>query len=738
MIALLFSVGFMLPSGHTWDPENRDHPRARFYDWIEKRLINPMLAIEPGLVKQVAGIELKVLFKSRGRNASNAKHRRILRVLLLKAWLDLPRGVREAIELNATQRRHLGIGGGRWTVGAFGTRFDGTAFWDALARVWQVGVASIQPLNDETTTYRFTRPASVALLRRIPVSGGNLPSTARVIEPRGRILAGPKRAQQNFLNRRFDWIDLGDERRKEAIFAILQTRDASARVVRLEAYQELSAEFFYRSLLSRLRRREHVTAEESLPADAMSLCHHLRLNDERASSFRARLELCGARLVREIGLAWSIERFTALPVLLPEAIRRAVRHLASADWRALFARLDRRLRSPLSRLHLSHLVADRAATDERGLEKAAEIVDGVLFSEQAENHWKTFTTLLDWTSRHMGSRSSYRLLDSTTRLALAWLHAVRLHEVLLRAGVDDEALRLAFRNSAELLGIDTSACDPAYFNDATNSRFAARLPVLLRGFGAMISTLPDDIAARLRLQRLPWEMNEKRIGSAIFLLRDTALMSNALGSFLGGDAMEPLAAAINVAILQRVIPIAPSDITCQALDALSANPQDLQSWHLIHTAVGDRPLPAEQTKALESLISTTDFAALLTERPEFDQIVLHFATVRKITGLPVTLSNELESQVWRIADHFRKTAVEDEILHRRVGFVAACLFSLSVVHQNEAATCAAYHGRFSKLAHLWPESVHILRMRFCNWPSRLPIVRQRGIWELELTLRAMR
>ncbi len=733
-MALLFACGFTLDSPWKRKQSDKSHARARYWRWLGRRLLDPMLQLEPDIVAKVAAFEAEGLLKSRKRKPKTQLERRLLRGLAMRGWMDLPRAIQTQMKLNAEAQRWLGLTKARWVIGAFGHEFDHDNFWRAIAEGSEHGTATVTTTNGETE-FSFSGLNVPVLPRRIPICGPGLPANARLVDHKARVLSGSAAARRAFLESRRDWFDFGVERRRKKIQEVLHTADGGRRIREVDAVRDESSEEFYRSLFRRLRNHETITAEESLPPSAASLCDHLRLRDEGFMARKVCLDACAERLVKEVGLAWAIERFAALPILLPAPIWTALRRLRERELRGLFARLRRRLLSPLSRLHLFHLLADRAAEVAESLPEAKALLASLLSDGQEREEWKTFHVLLEWTRRCFQALHDFRRLDAPTRLLLTWLHASRLHNTLLRVGVDGDVLRRSFQNSADAIGLDVSGIDLPYWHDAAHPRFAARLSVLLRGVGSALRTLRREVADEFQLTAAPW--GEKVGSSALLLLHDTSLGHNSLGSFLGGDPMLSLEAVFDEPTLKSMLPVTPSEVLQQTLTALEATPDNLPTWHLLSITLGDKPLPIDLRRKLETLLVTTNFAKLVADLPDHEQAILHFVSGRAVVGLPAATLESIEQQVWTLVDQYRKTTDDEERLHRRVNFIASCLVSLAIVSGDEAATFQRFYRHLASLASRWPQSIPVLRRRFRGWPTRQTLSRQRGLWELELTLRGL-
>jgi hypothetical protein len=89
--------------------------------------------------------------------------------------------------------------------------------------------------------------------------------------------------------------------------------------------------------------------------------------------------------------------------------------------------------------------------------------------------------------------------------------------------------------------------------------------------------------------------------------------------------------------------------------------------------------------------------------------------------------------------HYREMAGSSEKELRTLGAVAVgTLLLLAMNTRDEADLFCKYHQFLTKAVYVWPEIAPLIAKRFGGWPIASPLARQRGRWELELTLRAVR
>ncbi len=734
-IDLLFSAGFCLPSPWSEGEPGQATPRQRFYAWIESRLLSIAEHIEPRLLERLAEIEARTLYNVHHKPRRGDIEDRTVRALVAKALLDIPKLIQVRLPLTLETRRWLGVKEPRAIVGIAGHDFDAAHVHKAMAAASSGRIAKCVSF-DKRMTFELLPWDNTLPLDRLYIRGGNFPEKATVSDPRLPVFYGTALQKRQFLLSNAHWFDTGAERQKETIESILTESDPAKRFEQIGEARNNSAEHFYRTLFKRLQNHEAVTVEENLPPNAASLCNHLRLTDEGLSNNNVCFAACARRLIAEIGIGSTIERFATLPILLPPPIWEALRTLSPKELCALAARLKRRLTTPVSQLHLIHILADRSGIVGDFLEEAKSVTANLFAGETGRERWETFARLLEWTRCQFAVLYSYRDLDAATKLITIWLHAGRLHNLMIRVDADHNKVQQVFGNAAEFIGLDIAVIDDALWFDAAHPRNVAQMPLLLRGFGAILSALPAEVAEALRFTNVSWV--ELAGPSAYRFLRDTDLGGNLLGSFLGGDAVEPLKIIFTEEEISVVQPSAPRQIIEEAVEQLEKTPEETSVWCLLQMSLGDMPAPPSIRDKLDRLLSTTDFFNFIKDKTRSGQEILYFACGRVAAGVSGSTRTHLEEHVFRVINHYRASCDSDEDLRANAGIAISALLLLAMNTRDESNLFKGYHELLIKAVRCWPEVAPLISRRFGGWPIGSPSVRQCGRWELALVLRALR
>lgn len=739
-ILLLLTAGFGLPSPWNRHPEDRNHPRARFYAWVADRLVDPCLQTEPSIAKELA-VGAKRLFLGRKGYRGTKLRRQIVRGLALRVFLDLPKSVQEAVDLDVETRRWLGIrlGDPEFSITVCARKFVAAPFWRAMGKAADGIISTVRSAdtNEEFQLGPARQDNSKDMW--VHIEGPGVPVGHHIHDEELPLLRSSRALQRAVLENRKDWLDFSPDDRDAAISSILRLKDPAKRVFRLHEVRERSAAWFYRQLIRRSRTASAITTPECLPPTVKTLTDHLRLDIEELAS-RDALITAARRLQSDVGVLETIERLGSLPVLLPATLVTDACRLEDGEFRNLVTRLRQKLQSPVGKLHVLHLLAARGIVDETWLEEAKLLRDE-LFSGKLDDWWKVFRQMLNWTKDQMQSMHSYRDLPSTAKLVLVWLHAGRLHDSLKLAGADSECLLSAFEIWTLAHGARLEAQETDFFFDAMHPRFAGRVPVLIRGFGAVLGSLPPDVGLKLKLDHVPSAGGDRSSSSIAMLWRDHSLLRNHHASFMGGDAKALLLqAAKDGNEIDVQLPAEPSEMVIASIDELENDPTILSGWSYLAASIADSPVADGLNQRINRLLER-GVEAKIFEDVAMGKFLLVFATRRAVWGIPASLKGKLEGIVWRQLETLKASSASAEEKREQVekglNLFLLCFAGLAIVPGDERATQLAFHRFLARIARFWPEAATILRGA-SRWPAYLPVANHTGYWEAAMEIRASR
>jgi len=265
------------------------------------------------------------------------------------------------------------------------------------------------------------------------------------------------------------------------------------RMLAADDWRTRSAEWFYRRLAARLHGGEDMTVSDFLPRSAEGLSDHLRL----VMADEPRWEETAQRLISDEGCIHALTRLASLPVALPNAVVAAVRGLDADDLGKFFAEAETKLLTPVSRLHLGHLLVACVDLNADYLARAQLVFAGVL-SEETKKTWATFHALLKWTFLQLRQLPATESWSAAERISLTWIHAARIHNELIAVRAAPAVVESQF-NAAHLFLARNPVLPEASLHDdvsapsrVTHPRFVAR------ALGAILLSLPLEVADALR------------------------------------------------------------------------------------------------------------------------------------------------------------------------------------------------------------------------------------------------
>lgn len=733
-IAVLMTTGITLDWVAETAPQQRKHRRAQFNDWLERRLLKPMVDVSPSVIKELAKIEADSLSKLRGGENYEQK---ALRVFLARAIFDLPEIIKSEIEFDRDFQNWVGLKKGKFQVSFGSVIVDARPLWNAVSKATSRMGGRVKHVNGNGEI-RFTKHEKWSPCRRLRLSGDGMPTNGRFSHDALPIIFGKHPRLQKALFRRIDWFDMGTKERADMARNISVERNPAKRVESFLDCRSHSLEWLYCQTASRLRSHAEVDVMELVPASLQSFATHLRLSVEELESGVFELDDCAIRLIADIGLARTAERFVHLPIPLPTGL---VAEFEAADEKLrshVLSRLARTVRHPLGMIQSARLFAVAGIEETVWSKRAQDLVYQAIEIEESLDGWLFFEKILRWVYSALGAVERFRNAAPRSRLLLSWLHAGRLSDVFIRGNAILKDGGEIFARQAQSFGIDLGGWQAEQWHDCMHPRFAQRCPVLLTALASVIERLPPEVGAELQCGAV-FGLDEASASDAslALLLRDNSLMKNQWNSFLGGEVRSDARGALKREFCERIQVQNPNELWPVILAGLEENPEDLGNCSILVLVLGDLPITSEFEERLRKVLC----AIPVLIDPEFSSAGaanwLRFAASRlrfdSNNVLRPIVEKELEKQLERASRSNNR-----ETLSFEVECIASCFIEMSISAGDEAQTYRQFFGRLAGLLRAWPACNDVLGPPIWSWPNRWPIDRQSGFWHFEMSRRASR
>ncbi len=417
--------------------------RNDYFDWLASRVIDRTYVSDPEVIKAAAA-ELKERFGLiRGQPRQSDGQELFARAFAGKFFLDLPEVIAEQINFDEEQTEWLQLRiGSVASIG--GENFHADDYWRAVEQALRDGAASVTS-QSTAKEYRFVRVSGGNLERgsenefpKISVVDTEGNQAGEMNDPSLGLLLPDEVARRTTVLRLRGWFDCGREEFEAEANELVETEDPAKGMGRLYEWRTRSTELFYHELEARLRRQEDITFPELMPPSLASLAHRLQLPLKVSEGkFEGVWEKSAEAFLEIDELLAVLARFASLPVRLPQVILDAFSAQSQEQRRELLERVFCSWKSPIRLLHVVNL-ALRLPGDS-GIEIARKVL-GDLYGEKGEKEFASFRATLVFVNEEVAEIRESKSWSPEIRLALAWMHACRLHDLMRAVGFPCEAL----------------------------------------------------------------------------------------------------------------------------------------------------------------------------------------------------------------------------------------------------------------------------------------------------------
>lgn len=293
----------------------------------------------------------------------------------------------------------------------------------------------------------------------------------------------------------------------------------------------------YTQLSDKLRGAEELVLEDLLPPSADALASYLRLasNDPEVDAF----ELAAERLLREVGMAETLHRFSGLPRPFPRAVIHKLEAMREEDRASCIAEWAAHPNYPLFVFHYVRLALKFQLEDN---DKLAGLIEYHLCHEGFARAMDIFKAILEWSSNVICSFPETAPWPYWMRLSLSWSHASQVTGLLLRRDVLGENFSGFLRMHSRGVPLQDLLHEGAHGQDVASPRtfnttrftFAALTYALESSGKSILST-----EAKKVLHKMGFLYPKEKTYPAFELLNDSANAPDVLESFLrmGLDTM---------------------------------------------------------------------------------------------------------------------------------------------------------------------------------------------------------
>lgn len=516
-LAGLFSSA--IPLGFT----GPDSPRARYFQWLRVRVIEPRLVLASSLSTATARILARILVASCD-DAKDEPDLNLMQQYFAKFLDDLPELVGRHVRQDPNVRRHLADVSR--TVNVLGEHhFDPLPFLDAVSAAANEATGSVT--SDDGIAFSVTRRD---LGSRFHLVFTNASSEITLTGIANGALLAPRAERQAYLEAHAREFDMTGEDLFALIKDVASIPDPGVRVERVNAAVNDTCSHRYQQVQNLLRSNNHAVLEvdQLLPPSLDAMLRFLRLDP--ADPPETMLERAAERLLAAVGLEEALWRLSSLPTPLPVCLITAARTLPSRELSRLALSWERRPTTQASILHLIRLLTEI----EGPIPRLGERLRRHLANDGRQELHARLLDTVGWVWHAFLHMPGYRDLPSAVRLALAWCHGEKLFATFVAA---DRYVVLSGQFSLAML---SEQC--RYGIDVTLGRYLSEPAFLVQGLAYALGRHAPEVLGieGLDIIRRSLASGNPEIKVPLIFHRSMEAAPNALGSFLGHPIEESL------------------------------------------------------------------------------------------------------------------------------------------------------------------------------------------------------
>lgn len=727
--------------------------RNYYFNWITERVITSSYASNRKVVKATAAEVQKRLEFLKEQNFEPPQHELFAQVFLGKLFLDLPNIISTEIEFDGEMKEWLRLRIGS-TATVAGINFAADEYWRAAEAALSSGDAAIESQDSDAeyhlirTTQGNSRGDNEELFPGITITDSNGNKVGEVRDPSFGLLLSDVQSRRAALDKLRTWFDCGQKEFKEKADELVSIEDAAARVTRLYEWRSRSSELYYSDLGQKFRANEPVFWFNLLPPSAESFAGRFRLPlTTEGKGFSDVWRESAGILLREEDLPTAVARLAGVPVAMPEAIIDAASSLPEGERLEFLGQLAKAWTTPIRRLHLVNLILRSTPVGGAGIDIARSVLDKLYDEDAGLKDFISFHSVLALVNEEFGAWEEGRRWSTGVKMALAWAHAARLHNLFRSLGMSDDSIVSMLKHGRRSSFRDAIVRDSETWNDCTHPSHLTRARLLTHGVACMLADVDPAMLEAVGLPELIRkevfrEAGEGRHFHESSLLSDPSLCQDSFASLLGGDRHALLSQIIGSEGIEILSDDSLKESVKASLEELAADPTRFVHWAWIHAVTDDLQIYPELRELCRSALETFDpfvarkdgfTAAWFAFRAAAHQ-VMHLGE----EALRQKYRDNVLEMVKREVAGVAENAADGEFqsLERRVASLIDVASVLSSMPNDAVAANKEFTSLLEAIAEHWSEFSAHYRQIISREVWNLPIEESESWWHLTLRMRA--
>ena len=721
--------------------------RQIYFDWLNDKFFFPRLKADPHVVASAAKMFKSFFDEHPRREFESSEYALASRLINADLFLDLPEQIAAEIKTDEAMLDWLGVSIEKYFT--FGKkRFLSADFWTAAEKAMNDESAVVSPA-DSSKTFNLKRGIEQEGIPAIELVDEGTGKTEAMLHATLGILFRDREKRIECLKKNRHWFDCDAEAFKREVEEIASLADPRGRVKRANSRMRQSIVVYYEHLLEKFEsfwnqgKKASMNPKdlETFPPDG--LLRHYRLTSDLKSDerFAEVINDSATKLLKEEGLAETVERLSHLPLKMPESVTVELKKLSVEAQSKLFGDLIAALKSPLGKMQLVDLILRCASGDEKLLERAKILVGEIFDDERKNANFDLFTAILRFVGEEFGYLRETDDWAIPVKLAMIWAHAGKLFNLLLPVFGNGVGFRRWFWNlhqhTSTIFGEKSE-----YLHDCLHPRRISDPVFRIHGATALwAGNARSDLEFLNAFERIRKAIVFKDEIPQLELFRSPELSHNSTGSIFGGDRSEIFSRFFGEGNWDAFSNNSIKNNVFEALETLEKNQCDPHGWLSFSITVGNSPINRELRGKFVALIENLDFSALLDADLETAIKALLF-----IVPQTSILSDELKEkcEIWlfqlakKIADNnvVAKNRVITEVMIDYGYKLLEIALTLSFRAQDAQSSGKKFKELMLGLLSIWKEFGAISETAIETLTLSLPLAQTQHLPEILLNIRA--
>ncbi|MFC1564086.1 hypothetical protein ACFL6G_04075 [candidate division KSB1 bacterium] len=552
--------------------------------------------------------------------------------------------------------------------------------------------------------------------------------------------------REELLNTKYDLFDCPNEIRNKMITDIVLTKEPHNRAAKIQTIVRNNALIYYNEIGEKMRFRKDIKFPEFVPPCFKGILNHLRINtDIKQKIVRSEENVLKSFNPNDNSdLFFTIERYSSLPIPLPNFIIKELDKLDSNEFKLLVKQLIKTASSPISKVHIVSILLKRCTEENRYFRLARKTIYRML-SDDGLKEYQAFQSILNWISEEFITYKEFNELSIPHKFAIIWGHSHRLFSLFLNYGFLPQGIIENFSRQNIRLSSENLDRDRKFYSDSIHPHNLSFEIFIHDCLSYAISEEYKHLINELLREKLRnlfvSQIDTIRVPH-LSLLKEPTRFKNSLKSFIGGDRTEKTKVFFEDHDTDLFSLASFNSIVESCMSNLHIDKRNSTPWIILSAIFGELEIYSKYKMLFKNIVKEINFV----EFYENDYNLGEFSIIFTLNQLQYfsnkKLCKRIKEEFFEIIKLHRNLYVQKEESDNS-GLEDSCnrLLSISVlVARSERKYYNFYYNIseiISMMIDLFPELIPFIRPVVERMYYSLSISETEHIWKLFVKVRSM-